>query len=219
MSAGLEFLRPGVRECEVLAVISQKMTALGSEWTQCATIVCSGPYTAPYRRFTSDRVIREGDLVIIDIGGCFNGCWGDFTRTFVCGRGRPTDQQKSRHQEDYDTLFAACQAARAGNTIQDVMHHLQNEHSGGLSDGYGAGLNPWEESWFVQGEEYAHPLQSRMALSIEPYAGILGVGGIRLENQLFVTEGHAEIYSTFLFDERLLDDARPLDATTGRIGV
>ena len=34
------------------------MTALGSEWTQCANIVCSGPYTAPYRRLTSDRIIR-----------------------------------------------------------------------------------------------------------------------------------------------------------------
>lgn len=219
MSAGLEFLRPGVRECEVLGVIWQKMTALGSEWTQCANIVCSGPYTAPYRRFTSDRVIREGDLVIIDIGGCFNGYWGDFTRTFICGRGRPTDQQKALHQEDYDTLFAACDAARAGNTIQDVMRNLQNEHSGGLSDGHGAGLNPWEEPWFVQDDNYAYPLKPRMALSIEPYAGVPGVGGIRLENQLFVTDGDAEIYSTFPFDERLLDDVHPLDHTTGRVKV
>ena len=64
----LDFLKPGVRECEVLAVAWETMTAMGSEWTQCSNIVASGPYTAPYRRFTSDRIIRNGDPVIIDIG-------------------------------------------------------------------------------------------------------------------------------------------------------
>lgn len=55
-----------------------------------------------------------------------------------------------------------------------------------------------------------------MALSIEPYAGVPGIGGIRLENQLFVTDGEPEIYSTFPFDERLLTDLHALDTTTGR---
>src|SRR3990170_804884 len=86
----LDDLKPGVKECELLAVAWQKFTELGSEWTQCANIVCSGPYTAPYRRFTSDRVIREGDLVIVDIGACYNGYWGDFTRTYICGDMLPT---------------------------------------------------------------------------------------------------------------------------------
>ena len=93
--AALDFLKPGVRECEVLAAAWQKMTALGSEWTQCSNIVASGPYTAPYRRLTSDRIIRRGDLVIMDIGGCYNGYWGDMTRTWICGdvvADRPPDR-------------------------------------------------------------------------------------------------------------------------------
>src|SRR5258708_22483505 len=61
----LENLRPGIKECELLAVAWQSMTAMGSEWTQCSNIVCSGPYTAPYRRFMSGRIIRNGNLVII----------------------------------------------------------------------------------------------------------------------------------------------------------
>jgi Xaa-Pro dipeptidase len=216
MSAGLRFLRTGVRECEVLGVIWQTMTALGSEWSQCANIVCSGPYTAPYRRFTSDRIIREGDLVVIDIGGCFNGYWGDFTRTVICGDLHPTPEQKALYQEDYDTLFAACEASRAGNSIQDVMRQMQNEHSGGLSDGHGAGIHPWEEPWFVLDDDYPFTLRAGMGLSIEPYAGIPGIGGIRLENQLFVTDREPEIYSTFPFDQRFLDHIHPLDKTTGR---
>ncbi|MFQ5861079.1 MAG: M24 family metallopeptidase, partial [Dehalococcoidia bacterium] len=51
--AALALLKPGVKECEVLAAAWQKFTELGSEWTQCSNIVTSGPYTAPYRRFTS----------------------------------------------------------------------------------------------------------------------------------------------------------------------
>jgi hypothetical protein len=54
MDAALAVLKPGMRECEVLAAAWNKMTSMGSEWTQCSNIVASGPYTAPYRRFTSD---------------------------------------------------------------------------------------------------------------------------------------------------------------------
>lgn len=56
------------------------MTALGSEWTQCQNIVSSTPYTSPYRRVTSDRIIAKGDLVIIDIGACYGGYYGHPTR-------------------------------------------------------------------------------------------------------------------------------------------
>lgn len=122
MDAAIRFLKPGVKECEVLAVAWQTMTALGSEWSQCSNIVASGPYTAPYRRFTSDRIIRNGDLVIIDIGACFNGYWGDFTRTWVCGNVKPTKEQIEVHQNCYNALFNACDKSRAGNTNADVFN-------------------------------------------------------------------------------------------------
>jgi Xaa-Pro aminopeptidase len=56
-----------------------------------------------------------------------------------------------------------------------------------------------------------------MLFSIEPYAGIPGIGGIRLENQLFVTEEKKpEIITPLPFDERLLKDVHRLDKSTGR---
>ncbi|MBI2907614.1 MAG: aminopeptidase P family protein [Chloroflexi bacterium] len=217
MDTAIKALKPGIRECEILALAWQTFTALGSEWTQCANIVCSGPYTAPYRRFTSDRIIREGDLVIIDIGGCFNGYWGDFTRTWVCGDIMPTKEQIELHQEDYDALFNACGKARPGNTNYDMWKEIQNPHSGGLSGGHGAGTNPWEEPWLSgYTKDATVDLKPGMIFSIEPYAGIPGIGGIRLENNVIVTEGDPEIYSTYPFDERLLKNIHPLDKTTGR---
>ena len=121
LDKALEFLRPGVRECEVLAVAWHTMTAMGSEWTQCSNIVASGPYTAPYRRFTSDRIIRNGDPVIIDIGASFNGYYGDLTRTWICGNVKPTEEMKRIHQNCYDALFNAASVIKPGATNAEVF--------------------------------------------------------------------------------------------------
>jgi Xaa-Pro aminopeptidase len=218
----LEKLKPGVKECELLAAAWQKFTELGSEWTQCSNIVCSGPYTAPYRRFTSDRIVREGDLVIVDIGGCFNGYWGDFTRTFVCGEVMPTKEEIALHQEAYNTLFNACAEAVVGKTNADIAKHLNdprgNPNSGKKSYGHSAGVSPWEPPWLGNlTPDAIVGLQPGMLFSIEPYAGIPGIGGVRVENQLFVTGGkEPDIFTTMPFEERLLRDIHPLDKTTGR---
>jgi Xaa-Pro aminopeptidase len=215
MQAAIDILRPGVRECEVLAASWKKMTDLGSEWTQCANIVASGPYTAPYRRYTSDRIIREGDLVIIDIGGCFNGYWGDFTRTWVCGDIKPTKEQIEVHQNCYNALFNACAASVVGNTNADVFDAAYPYVLDSL--GHGSGTNPWEAPFF-SGSSKVSPLklEKNMSFNLEPYAGIPGVGGARLENNLVVTDGDPDIYTICPFDERLLVDIHPLDKTTGR---
>ena len=218
----LDNLKAGVKECELLAAAWNNFTQLGSEWSQCANIVCSGPYTAPYRRFTSDRIIREGDLVIVDIGAGFNGYWGDFTRTYVCGDIMPTKEQIELHQEDYNTLFAALNDARVGNTNADIGKHLndpvENPHSGGISGGHSAGVGPWEAPWVSDiTPDAIVPLEKDMYFSVEPYAGIPGIGRIRLENQVLVTDGEPEIFTLLPFDERLLKDIHPMDKTTGRV--
>ena len=217
----LERLKPGMKECELLAIAWQKFTELGSEWSQCSNIVCSGPYTAPYRRFTSDRVIREGDLVVVDIGACFNGYWGDFTRTFLCGDVMPTKEQVDLYQEAYDTLFSACAEAVVGKTNADIGKHLNNPetnpNSDDMSGGHGAGTNPWEPPWVANlSPDAIVPLQTGMLFSIEPYAGRVGVGGVRLENQVFVGEERPDIITPLTFEERLLRNIHPLDRTTGR---
>lgn len=217
MDAALRVLRPGVRECEVLAVAWYTMTALGSEWTQCANIVCSGPYTYPYRRFTSDRIIREGDLVIIDIGACFNGYYGDLTRTWLCGeRLRPTQEQKRIYQACYNALFNACAQAKPGNTTADVFRAAEPHVLDSL--GHGSGVNPWEPPYFSPfSKEEPVVLEVGMQFNLEPYAGEPGVGGVRLENNLVVREAGPEIYTTYPFDERFLDEVHPLDTSTGRV--
>jgi Xaa-Pro aminopeptidase len=215
LDSALEVLRPGIRECEVLAEAWHKMTSLGSEWTQCSNIVCSGPYTAPYRRFTSDRVIRNGDMVIIDIGACFNGYWGDLTRIWVCGDIRPTQPQKELHQKCYDAVWNACAASRAGNTTADVFAAADPYVLDSL--GHGSGMAPWEPPYFSpHSKDDPTVLRPGMQFNLEPYAGKPGIGGFRLENNLVVTDGDPDIYTTYPYDERLVIELHQLDTSTGR---
>lgn len=216
MDAAREALRkPGVRECEVLAAAWYTMTAMGSEWTQCSNIVASGPYTAPYRRFTSDRVIRRGDMVIVDIGGCFNGYWGDLTRTWVCGDAAPTEEERTLHQHCYDAVWNACAASRPGNTTADVFAAADPYVLDSL--GHGSGVAPWEPPYFSpQTKEDPLELRPGMQFNLEPYAGEPGVAGFRLENNLVVTDGDPDIYTTYPFDERLVRELHPLDTGTPR---
>ena len=211
MEAALQTLRPGVRECQVLAEAWRAMTALGSEWTQCSNIVCSGPNTAPYRRLTGDRVILKGDPVIIDIGGCYNGYWGDFTRVYVCGDAVPSKEQVKLHQASYDSLFAACEAAVVSNTTADVYRAAEPNILWLL--GHGSGTSPWEPPLLTP--DNREPLVPMMEFSIEPYVGRPGVGGFRLENNLVIRAEGPEIFTRYPFDERLLDHTHRLDVTTG----
>jgi Xaa-Pro aminopeptidase len=215
MDKAIEFLRPGVRECEVLAVAWHTMTAMGSEWTQCSNIVASGPATAPYRRFTSDRIIRNGDPVIIDIGAGYNGYWGDLTRTWICGTVKPTAEMKEWHQKCYDALFNAGGAIKPGATNADVFAQADPYVLDSL--GHGSGVNPWEAPYFSPASKDSPVvLKPGMAFNLEPYAGKPGVGGFRLENDHIVTDDGVDIYTTYPFDERLVKELHPLDATTGR---
>ena len=206
LDAALNFLRPGVKECELLAVAWGEMTRLGSEYFQCSNIVASGPNTAPYRKVTSDRIIKRGDLVILDIGGCYNGYWGDITRTWICWDSLPTKEQRRLNQACYNSLMAACAACKPGNTTADVYRAAEPN----ILDerlGHGSSLSPWEPPWF-NALSKSEPLTLRpgMAFNLEPYAGKPAVGGFRLEHQVLVTETGPEIYSTYPFDDRLRDE-------------
>lgn len=216
MDAAIRYMRPGIRENEVLAEAWRTMTALGSEWTQCANIVTSGPYTAPYRRFTSDRIIQNGDPVIIDIGACFTGYWGDLTRVYVCGNVKPTRQMQEVHQKVYDALFASAAATHPGSTNADVYRAAHPYALDGAL-GHGAGVNPWELPFFSPtSAEAPITLAEGMVFNIEPYHSEDRACGIRLENDHIVTADGVEIYTKYPFDERLVLDVHPLDETTGR---
>jgi len=197
LQAGLECLKPGTRECEVQAAIWQRAVSLGAEWFQSPAIVTSK--TKPYRRFTSDNIILEGDCVIIDIGPVFNGYFADFTRTWYCGiHSRPGERRKKAFRSAWTVLRRVIDAMVPGATTGDVFK-AAGEWVLGKMLGHGIGLAGQEPPFITEQEIVSgRRLEPGMVFSVEPYVVIADADvGFRLEEHVLITKDGPEVYSTF----------------------
>jgi Xaa-Pro aminopeptidase len=186
-------LRAGRTEREVAKDIAEAILAEGHT-TVDFVIVGSGPNGASPHHEVSDRVIRSGDPVVVDIGGAMpSGYCSDETRTYVVGRA-PSD-----FLAYYDVLReaqqAACAAVRPGVTPEAVDAAARDLIAkAGYGEffvhrtGHGIGLETHEEPYIVAGN--TEPLEAGMAFSVEP--GIYpGPHGARIEDIVVCTEdGH-----------------------------
>jgi Xaa-Pro aminopeptidase len=118
MDRAIRKIDAGVRECEILAEAMHSLYSNGMEVPQCSLIVTSGDGTAPLRRLASDKKIHWGELVFLDIGGCFNGYFSDFTRTVIFGK--PNEKQKRIYKAVYEMMNEIKRTMKPGNTNADV---------------------------------------------------------------------------------------------------
>ena len=211
-------VRPGIREYDVVADAMHTLYRLGGEMAHLATpFVASGEHMSPPNRFASDKVIREGDLVFIDIGAMWNGNYSDMGRTVICGR--PSRRQQEVFTAVYHALRAATEAMRAGNTNQDVAEAVRAEGaSRGLGDsflslfiGHGIGMGANEPPYVGEAlpGDATIELRAGMTMAIEPLIwvpDVRGGGGVRLEDTIAVGEQGGVPLSRTGFDERLLVD-------------
>ena len=113
----------GVRECEVAGEAMRTLFRLGGEYAHVMTpFVASGEHMAPPHRICSDKLIRHGDIVFIDIGACWNGYFGDMARAVICGK--PSDEQKKIYTAVYEGLQAGIAEMRPGRTNVDSAKAL-----------------------------------------------------------------------------------------------
>jgi Xaa-Pro dipeptidase len=209
---------PGVREHEVVAEAMHTLFRLGGETAHVATpFVASGEHMSPPNRFASDKLIREGDLVFIDIGAMWNGYYCDIGRTVICGR--PNRRQQEIYTAVHAALAAATEAMRPGNTNRDVAEAVVAEgERRGLGDsflslfiGHGVGIGSNEPPYVgetLAGDEVVE-LELGMTMAIEPLIwvpGVRGGGGVRLEDTILVGEDGGIALTRTGFDERLLLD-------------
>src|SRR5712692_8553359 len=114
-----EWLKPGVREREIEAKVHEFMLERGCEIIY-DIIVASGGNTSPYRRWATDKLIRQGDLVIVDINAVGpSGYFIDFVRCFKCA-GKMNQKEIDLYREVYDSMYAGMEKLRPGNTTADV---------------------------------------------------------------------------------------------------
>lgn len=217
MDRAMKKIDVGVRECEILAEAMHSLYSNGMEVPQCSLIVTSGDGTAPLRRFASDRRINWGELVFMDLGGCFNGYFSDFTRTVIFGK--PNEQQKKIYKAVYEMMKEIHRTMKPGNTNADVNNAARqvvidhgfkgHDYLGLLGHSIGVtGLTyPIVGEVAAIGSEKEVVLKPGMIFSMEPgifIPGTPGGGGVRIEDTILITEDGNEVLTKTPYDENLL---------------
>ncbi len=190
-------IQAGVRELDVALELEQGLRRAGAE-VGFAVIVASGPRGAMPHGVASDRVIEDGELVTIDFGARLNGYHSDMTRTVAVGT--PSEELRRVYNAVLEAEEAAVAAVRPGVKGGDLdalareilnRHHLGEAFAHSL--GHGVGLKIHEGPSLRAGSEDV--LEPGMVVTVEPGAYLPGVGGVRIEDLVLVTEGGYEVLS------------------------
>ena len=190
-----EWLRAGRTEREVAADIAEAIVAEGHRTVEFV-IVGSGPNGADPHHEVSDRVIEDGDVVVVDIGGAVpSGYNSDSTRTYVVGTPDPTAAE--RIAVLVQAQQAAVDAVRPGATAAEVDAAARTVLAdAGLGEaflhrtGHGIGVSVHEEPYIAPGNDLV--LREGMAFSIEPGIYFAGEWGARIEDIVVVTADGGE---------------------------
>ena len=185
-----EFLVPGRTEADVAADIAEAIVAEGHSEV-AFIIVGSGPHGADPHHECSDRELRAGDIVVVDIGGPYEpGYNSDSTRTYSIGE--PDAEVARRYAVLQRAQQAAVEAVRPGVTAEQVDAAARGVLAAeGLAEafvhrtGHGIGLSVHEEPYIVAGNALA--LEEGMAFSVEPGIYFPGQWGARIEDIVVVT--------------------------------
>lgn len=203
-------LRPGITEAQLWSHLHAGNIARGGEWVE-TRLLSSGPRTNPWFAECSHRVIEAGDLVCFDTD--MIGPYGyavDMSRTWVALGREPTARQRSLHGLACDVLAHNRSLLETGLSFRDFAErscqlpepYLSNRyadiaHGLGLSTEYPMIYDI--EDWDAHG--YDGVIEDGVVMCLEVYVGEPGGSeGVKLENQVYVTGGGAEVLDTFSMD-------------------
>lgn len=188
----LETVKPGRSELEIAAELMVQLFREGSEAElPFAPIVSTGPNTANPHASPTDRVLQEGDMLLIDWGASFAGTFSDITRSFFCGD--PNNEMKRIASLVEKANAAARLGGRAGMPAGEVDRLARDVITeAGYGDyfthrtGHGLGMEAHEPPYIYQGNPLI--LESGMVFTIEPGVYLPGKYGVRIEDDVVVED-------------------------------
>jgi Xaa-Pro aminopeptidase len=190
-----------ITETEFALALDSAMRRGGAESVAFETIVAAGENSAKPHHHPSDRSIQLGDPVVVDFGATFQGYRSDMTRSFVVG-GQPSGALREIFELVAESQAAGVAAVRPGvlaSSIDEVCRSVIAE--AGLAErfehstGHGVGLDIHELPWVsARGTSTLVP---RTVVTVEPGVYVAGVGGVRIEDTLVVTDDGAEALTRF----------------------
>jgi Xaa-Pro aminopeptidase len=190
----------GRTERELVWRMEQLLHEEGAETTAFPVVVAAGPTGASPHADPGDRVVEPGETVVVDAGAVVDGYCSDCTRTFATG---PLDGRlRAAYDVCLDAQLAALEAVRAGVHGRDAdrvprerIDATEFRELFGHGLGHGVGLVVHEEP--AMRPESEDVLAAGNVVSVEPGIYLPGVGGIRIEDLVVVTEDGAEILTPF----------------------
>ena len=207
-------LRPGISENELWAELHRGTIARGGEWIE-TRLLSSGPRTNPWFQECSSRIVEAGDLVAFDTDliGPYGFC-ADLSRTWLCGDGAATDEQRDLFRIAADQIAHNTALLAPGLSFRDLVEgsvvpppdcfptrYGVLYHGVGLADEYPT--LPHAADWTDDTPDGV--LEPGMVVCVESYIGRLGGReGVKIEEQVLITEDGHDQLSSYPLDERLL---------------
>jgi Xaa-Pro aminopeptidase len=214
VAAVRDAVRPGVSETELFAAMYHEVIRQGGEFIE-TRLLSSGQRTNPWFNEASGRRVRPGELVALDTDtiGCF-GYFSDFSRTFRCGPGRPTGYQKMLYRMSYDQIQHNVDIIKPGMSFREIAEKAWHIPARFVDQRYtsvmhGVGMHG-ETPFIAHAIDFATYgregiLVPGMVVSVESYIGEKdGPEGVKLEEEVLVTEQGPALISRFPFEEELL---------------
>jgi Xaa-Pro aminopeptidase len=189
-------IKPGVAERDLAIELEYFMKKAGSEKEAFDTIVASGARSALPHGRASDKRVEVGDFITLDFGGRVQGYHSDLTRTVVLGKA--SDRQREVYGVVLEAQQAALAALRPGMTgkeadqvARDIITARGYGEQFGHGLGHGLGRRVHDGGGLSQRIEMT--LEPGMVMTVEPGVYIPGWGGVRIEDDVVIREGGAEI--------------------------
>jgi len=189
-------LRKGMKEYEAAAELDYRMTRMGASGAAFGTNASFGPSSAEPHHGAEDISLKGGDTTLFDFGCKVEGYCSDITRTFFFGE--PKDWQKRMYQVVTEAQQAALRVIKAGVNGKDVDAAARavidaSEFKGLMihSTGHGLGLSVHDGGRMAPNHDF--PLKAGMVLTVEPGVYIRGQGGVRIEDDVLITEDGYEM--------------------------
>ena len=207
------YFKPGVSEQELWGRFQMEAISRGAEWIE-TRLLASGPRANPWYQECSSRPMQSGELMGFDtdLVGAYGYCT-DMSRTWLCGDEKPSSEQKDIYTMAYDQIQMNMQSLKPGLSFKELTlnakeyprnefrHYSVLYHGVGMCDEFPA--IPF--SWELNENSFDGVLKPKMVLCVESYIGRRDGGpGVKLEEQILITENGYELLTSYPFESDLL---------------
>jgi Xaa-Pro aminopeptidase len=187
----VDWIRPGLTEREVALELEIFMRKQGADSSSFDTIVASGPRSALPHGVATDKVIEKNEFVKMDFGALYKGYCSDITRTICLGK--PNDKHKAIYDIVLEAQLKSLDEIKPGMTGKEadaIARDLIAAHgfgeSFGHSLGHGLGMAVHENPRLSKVSDDV--LQPGMVVTVEPGIYLPDFGGVRIEDDIVITE-------------------------------